>query len=156
MVCWRSFRMFELIENSTRVHTRSENLGVDKLNHEESMLEVGLLSTFNAILQQCSEQIYEASDVHTRTHARTHARTQGRTHARTHAETQGRTDARTHGRTDTRTPHRHMEPRTNGHTYTQTHRPTDARTQGRTNPQTPWTIRHTDIRTHRHNNLIGY
>ena len=34
-------------------------MAMDRLNPEETMMEVGLLSTFNAIMQQSSLEIYE-------------------------------------------------------------------------------------------------
>ena len=36
-------------------------MAMDRLNPEETMMEVGLLSTFNAIMQQSSDQIYDVS-----------------------------------------------------------------------------------------------
>lgn len=52
------FRAFALIENSIHQHTRSDSATSDKMTQEESMLEICLLSTSNAILQQCSTAIY--------------------------------------------------------------------------------------------------
>ena len=51
-----------LVENCSQEHTRTDSSTRDvKLNQEESMLEIGLLSTFNAIIQQASAEIYDAS-----------------------------------------------------------------------------------------------
>ena len=36
-------------------------MAMDRLNPEETMMEVGLLSTFNAIMQQSSVEIYEVN-----------------------------------------------------------------------------------------------
>ena len=52
-------RVFALIENSAQEHTRNDSMAMDRLNPEETMMEVGLLSTFNAIMQQSSVEIYE-------------------------------------------------------------------------------------------------
>ncbi len=54
-------RCFGLIENSAQEHTRNDSMAMDRLNPEETMMEVGLLSTFNAIMQQSSDQIYDVS-----------------------------------------------------------------------------------------------
>ncbi|KAL5009261.1 hypothetical protein ScPMuIL_014842 [Solemya velum] len=51
-------RIFALIENSSMEH---EHVGNIKLNPEQSMLEVGMASTFTSVLQQCSTPIYQAS-----------------------------------------------------------------------------------------------
>lgn len=53
------FRAFALIENSIHQHTRSDSAASDKMTQEEAMLEICLLSTSNAILQQCSTAIYK-------------------------------------------------------------------------------------------------
>ena len=54
-----------MIENSSQDHPRTDQgAGSEvKLNQEESMIEIGLLSTFNAIMQQSSESIYHVSTV---------------------------------------------------------------------------------------------
>ena len=56
-------RIFAMIENSSHDHPRSDAaVGSEvKLNQEESMLEVGILSTFNAIMHQASDAIYHVS-----------------------------------------------------------------------------------------------
>ena len=58
-----SYRIFLMIENSSQDHTRTDSGSTSevKLNAEESLLEIGLLSTFNAIMQQTSQQIYHVS-----------------------------------------------------------------------------------------------
>ncbi|KAJ8309114.1 hypothetical protein KUTeg_013988 [Tegillarca granosa] len=51
-------RIFALIENSAQEHVHGN---ITKLNPEQSMLEVGLASTFTSVLQQCSNPIFEAA-----------------------------------------------------------------------------------------------
>ncbi|XP_014668208.1 PREDICTED: proteasome activator complex subunit 4-like [Priapulus caudatus] len=56
-------RCFELVRNSSVVagsqhHTANAH---DKMNAEESMLEVGISSTISAVLTQCSREIYDAA-----------------------------------------------------------------------------------------------
>ena len=49
-------RLFDLIENCAREHMSS--VTQKKLNQEEMIVEAGLLSAFNAVVQQSSEKIY--------------------------------------------------------------------------------------------------
>ncbi len=52
-----------LIENARCDHMRQDSTAPDRLTAEETMLEVGMLSTFNAIMQQSSEAIYDVSNM---------------------------------------------------------------------------------------------
>ena len=52
-------RLFGLIESSSSENARVDISNQQKMSHEEAMLEVGMLSTFNAIMQQSSKQIFQ-------------------------------------------------------------------------------------------------
>ena len=49
------FRIFSLIENSAQEQVHGNQ---DKLNPEQTMMEIGMASTFTSVLQQCSIPIY--------------------------------------------------------------------------------------------------
>lgn len=51
-------RCFGLIESSTLEQTREET-ETEKMTHLESLVELGLSSTFSTILTQCSKDIFE-------------------------------------------------------------------------------------------------
>lgn len=51
------FRCFGLIESSTLEQTREET-ETEKMTHLESLVELGLSSTFSTILTQCSKEIF--------------------------------------------------------------------------------------------------
>ncbi|XP_035261773.1 proteasome activator complex subunit 4B isoform X1 [Anguilla anguilla] len=53
-------RCFALIESSTLEHTREE-LEMEKMTHLESLVELGLSSTFSTILTQCSMDIFKVA-----------------------------------------------------------------------------------------------
>ncbi|XP_006004010.1 proteasome activator complex subunit 4 isoform X2 [Latimeria chalumnae] len=53
-------RCFALIENSTLEQTREET-ETEKMTHLESLVELGLSSTFSTILTQCSAEIFEVA-----------------------------------------------------------------------------------------------
>lgn len=50
-------RCFGLIESSTLEQTREET-ETEKMTHLESLVELGLSSTFSTILTQCSKEIF--------------------------------------------------------------------------------------------------
>nr|UCK81620.1 proteasome activator complex subunit 4 [Arenicola marina] len=52
-------RVLGLVENSSHEHTRTDSATSERLTNEETMIEVGILSTFNAIMQQSSPKIYQ-------------------------------------------------------------------------------------------------
>lgn len=52
------FRCFGLIESSTLEQTREET-ETEKMTHLESLVELGLSSTFSTILTQCSKDIFK-------------------------------------------------------------------------------------------------
>lgn len=54
-------RCFALIENSTLEQITQLDRETEKMNREENMLEMGLSSTFSAILTQAHPQIYQAA-----------------------------------------------------------------------------------------------
>ncbi|XP_045600493.2 proteasome activator complex subunit 4 isoform X1 [Procambarus clarkii] len=54
-------RCFALIENSTLEQITRLDRETEKMNREENMLEMGLSSTFSAILTQAHPQIYQAA-----------------------------------------------------------------------------------------------
>lgn len=56
-------RCFALIESSTLEHTREE-LEMEKMTHLESLVELGLSSTFSTILTQCSMDIFKVLHMH--------------------------------------------------------------------------------------------
>src|SRR4029434_6804083 len=60
-------RCFALIESSTLEQTREET-ETEKMTHLESLVELGLSSTFSTILTQCSMDISKVSHTHTHTH----------------------------------------------------------------------------------------
>ena len=51
-------RCFGLIESSTLEQTREET-ETEKMTHLESLVELGLSSTFSTILTQCSKEIFK-------------------------------------------------------------------------------------------------
>ncbi|KAL3873182.1 hypothetical protein ACJMK2_036330 [Sinanodonta woodiana] len=51
-------RVLMLIDNSAQEHTHGDH---GRLNTEQSMLEIGMASTFNSVLQQCSAPIFESA-----------------------------------------------------------------------------------------------
>lgn len=51
-------RCFALIESSTLEQTREET-ETEKMTHLESLVELGLSSTFSTILTQCSMEIFK-------------------------------------------------------------------------------------------------
>lgn len=51
-------RCFALIESSTLEQTREE-METEKMTHLESLVELGLSSTFSTILTQCSMEIFK-------------------------------------------------------------------------------------------------
>ncbi|KAI1887190.1 hypothetical protein AGOR_G00203600 [Albula goreensis] len=53
-------RCFALIDSSTLEHTREE-MEVEKMTHLESLVELGLSSTFSTILTQCSMDIFKVA-----------------------------------------------------------------------------------------------
>lgn len=53
-----SARCFALIESSTLEQTREET-ETEKMTHLESLVELGLSSTFSTILTQCSIEIFK-------------------------------------------------------------------------------------------------
>ncbi|KAM5165243.1 proteasome activator complex subunit 4 [Mantella aurantiaca] len=53
-------RCFALIESSTLEQTREET-ETEKMTHLESLVELGLSSTFSTILTQCSKEIFKAA-----------------------------------------------------------------------------------------------
>ncbi|TRY93382.1 hypothetical protein DNTS_032873 [Danionella cerebrum] len=53
-------RCFALIDTSTLEQTREE-METEKMTHLESLVELGLSSTFNTILTQCSMEIFEVA-----------------------------------------------------------------------------------------------
>lgn len=60
-------RVFMLIENSVQEHGRTDAaLGNDdKMSADETIIEMGLASTFIVIVQQCSLPIYKVSGIYT-------------------------------------------------------------------------------------------
>ena len=52
-------RIFSLIDNSAQDHIRADSTRLTSLAPQEQMIEVGLLSTFNGIVQQSSVPIYD-------------------------------------------------------------------------------------------------
>lgn len=52
------FRCFALIDTSTLEQTREE-METEKMTHLESLVELGLSSTFSTILTQCSMEIFQ-------------------------------------------------------------------------------------------------
>lgn len=52
------FRCFALIDTSTLEQTREE-METEKMTHLESLVELGLSSTFSTILTQCSVEIFQ-------------------------------------------------------------------------------------------------
>ena len=55
-------RCFSLIESSSLQQTREEVSTSDHRNNvEESMRDIGMGSTFNSILNQCSAQVFEVA-----------------------------------------------------------------------------------------------
>lgn len=59
-VCACVRRCFALIESSTLEQTREET-ETEKMTHLESLVELGLSSTFSTILTQCSVDIFKVS-----------------------------------------------------------------------------------------------
>lgn len=64
-------RCFALIDSSTLEQTREET-ETEKMTHLESLVELGLSSTFSTILTQCSMDIFKVS--HTQSHTQAHSR----------------------------------------------------------------------------------
>ena len=59
---WYVCSVFTLIENNAESHDmRSDSTRVTRLAPQEQMIEVGLMSTFNSIVQMCSSAIYDVS-----------------------------------------------------------------------------------------------
>lgn len=56
-------RCFALIDSSTLEQTREET-ETEKMTHLESLVELGLSSTFSTILTQCSLDIFKVSTSH--------------------------------------------------------------------------------------------
>uniref|UniRef100_A0A0P4W4D0 Proteasome activator complex subunit 4 C-terminal domain-containing protein n=1 Tax=Scylla olivacea TaxID=85551 RepID=A0A0P4W4D0_SCYOL len=54
-------RCFALIENSTLEQITQQDRETEKMNREENMLEMGLSSTFSAIITQAHPKIYDAA-----------------------------------------------------------------------------------------------
>lgn len=54
-------RCFALIENSTLEQITQQDRETEKMNREENMLEMGLSSTFSAIITQAHPKIYDVS-----------------------------------------------------------------------------------------------
>lgn len=52
-------RCFALIENSTLEQITQQDRETEKMNREENMLEMGLSSTFSAIITQAHPKIYD-------------------------------------------------------------------------------------------------
>lgn len=57
------FRCFALIDTSTLEQTREE-AETEKMTHLESLLELGLSSTFYTIFTQCSMELFKVSTIH--------------------------------------------------------------------------------------------
>ncbi|XP_072167902.1 proteasome activator complex subunit 4-like [Diadema setosum] len=54
-------RCFNLIEACSIMHTRSQDNDQERANHQETMVDIGLSSTFCTICSQSSPQIYKAT-----------------------------------------------------------------------------------------------
>ena len=54
-------RCFALIENSTLEQITQQDRETEKMNREENMLEMGLSSTFSAIITQAHPKIFDVS-----------------------------------------------------------------------------------------------
>lgn len=60
--CFVFHRCFALIDSSTLEQTREET-ETEKMTHVESLVELGLSSTFSTILTQCSLDIFKVKIV---------------------------------------------------------------------------------------------
>ncbi|XP_071784078.1 proteasome activator complex subunit 4-like [Asterias amurensis] len=54
-------RCFSLIENSCMEQIRSQDSNPNRANNQEKLVDVGLTSTFNTVLSQCSPQLFKVA-----------------------------------------------------------------------------------------------
>lgn len=73
-MCLSLSRCFALIDSSTLEQTREET-ETEKMTHLESLVELGLSSTFSTILTQCSIDIFKVGLTHSLIHSFTHSLT---------------------------------------------------------------------------------